>query len=239
VQAPSPVRIAHAYGNTRRDIALALTANVDMLEADLWYRRGRVFIHHDRQLRPLPLLADHRMKGHRFPPWALPLPPRYYVRPDVNILTLEELISRTQGKRRLLLDVKGNDDEAYAESFARYLATAIRSANAVDHVEVCGQTWPVLRRLSVEAPEIRVRYSIERQDQWVGLNRVLENDGPQYVCIQHRFLTDDRLALLKDRGTGIYAWTVDDPAEAESLLDRGVDGIISNNLRLLAGLGAS
>lgn len=232
-----PVRIAHAYGNTRDAIAAAISADVDMLEADLWFRRGRVFVHHDRHLKPLPLLADRRMNGHRLPPWSLPLPGNYYIRPDIGVLTLEELIELARGKARLLLDVKGNEDPAYAGGFARYLASAVRASNAVDIVEVCGQTWPVLTRLRDEAPELAIRFSIERPDQWDAFTRMVEEDrtAPN-VCIQHLFLNDDRLSFLQERGAGIYTWTVDDPAEAEALLDRGVDGIISNNLKLLASL---
>jgi glycerophosphoryl diester phosphodiesterase len=240
MRSSGPVRIAHAYGNTRRAIDLALGAGVDMVEADVWYRRRRIFVHHDRPLAPLPLLADRKMRGHPRPPWSLPLLRGYYVRPDVNILTLEGLLDRTAGRRRLLLDVKGNDDADYARRFARRLASAIRKAEAVNAVEVCGQTWPVLTELRQLAPELSVRFSIERPDQWQAFVDMTERDGrPPNVCIQHRFLTDDRLRFLKEHGAGIYAWTVDSVPEARALLGRGVDGIISNNLDLLASLGSA
>lgn len=235
-----PVRIAHAYGNTRHAIDLATGAEVDMLEADLWYRRGRIFIHHARYLAPFPLLADRRMRGHPRPPWSLPLPRNYYVRPDIGILTLEDLLARTAARRRLLLDVKGKDDPDYAQRFSRYLASSIRSADAISWVEVCGQTWPVLMELRRQAPEISVRFSIERPDQWQAFTAMSEREaGAPNVCIQHRFLTDDRLRFLKDHGAGIFAWTVDRQPDAEALLERGVDGIISNNLDLLASLGSA
>jgi glycerophosphoryl diester phosphodiesterase len=239
MRSSGPVRIAHAYGNTRHAIDLALDAEVDMLEADVWYRRRRIFVHHDRHLAPLPLLADRKMRGHPLPPWSLPLPRRYYVRPDIHILTLEGLLDRTAGRRRLLLDVKGNNDAGYARRFARRLASAIRKAQATNGVEVCGQTWPVLTELRELAPEIAVRFSIERPDQWQEFVLKAKRAGrAPDVCIQHRFLTDDRLRFLKDHGAGIYTWTVDTVPEARALLDRGIDGIISNNLDLLAILGS-
>jgi glycerophosphoryl diester phosphodiesterase len=37
-------------------------------------------------------------------------------------------------------------------------------------------------------------------------------------------------------GVDVYFWTVDDPAIASGLLDRGANGIISNDLTLLVGL---
>lgn len=231
----SPVRIAHAYGNIRHDIQVAVASDVDMIEADLWYRRGNIYVHHDRHIAPLPLLADHRMRGHPYPPWSLRLPRTYYIRPDIGILTLEDLISRRQQKR-LLLDTKGKHDRSYARRFAQRLAGTTRDLDAVAAVQVCGQTWPILHHLREHAPELHIRFSIERPGQWEAYVAMAESGDAPDVCIQHRFLTDERLAFLKERGAGIYAWTVDDPAEAEALVRRGVDGIISNNLALLAKL---
>lgn len=236
---PPPVRIAHAYGNTHDAIDTALAADVDMLESDLWLRRGQIYIHHDRHLAPLPLLADRRMRGHPYPPWSLPLPSRrrYYIRPDIGILTLEDLIARTRSKRHLLLDTKGKPDASYATAFAKRLASTIRETNTIGEVEVCGQTWPILHRLREEAPEMHVRFSIERPDQWDAYVAMTEETGTAPdVCIQHRFLSDERLSYLKQHDAGIYTWTVDDPAEAKALVARGVDGIISNNLRLLGDI---
>ncbi len=39
---PQPVRIAHAYGNSRAALHRALDADVDMIEVDVWYRGGDV-----------------------------------------------------------------------------------------------------------------------------------------------------------------------------------------------------
>lgn len=234
-----PVRIAHAYGNTREAIATAIDAGVDMIEADIWWRRGRIFVHHDRHLAPLPILADRRMKGHKRPPWSVPLPGGYYMRPDAGVLTLAELIERTRGKARLLLDVKGHDGSRYAEEFAEGIAECLGEVAAGEAIEVCGQTWPVLLALRERAPGLHVRFSIERPDQWDAFTVMVQREGAAPdVCIQHRFLTDDRLRFLKEHGAGIYTWTVDDPTEARALLERGVDGIISNDLRLLRSLAA-
>ena len=42
--------------------------------------------------------------------------------------------------------------------------------------------------------------------------------------------------MLSNRGIIVFAWTVDDPPEADTLIKRGVAGITSNNLDLLANL---
>lgn len=234
------VRIGHAYGNTRHSIDLARDAGVDSIEADLWYKAGNIYVRHDRRLSPLPLLADRKMRGHPLPPYSIRLIKGYYVRPEINPLKLPELLERTQAGPKLLLDVKGVDDDAYARRFAKLLATQIRAASAVDRIEVCGQLWPVLTHLGAEAPEIHRRFSIERSQQWSAFVQMTKRQGKAHdVCIEHRFLSDEKLTILKKHGASVYTWTVDQPHAAHALIERGVDGIISNNLQLLSSVTAT
>jgi glycerophosphoryl diester phosphodiesterase len=238
--ATSLVRIGHAYGNTRHSIDLACAARVDSIEADLWYRDGDIYARHDRRLSPLPLLADRKMRGHPLPPYSIQLIKGYYVRPDINPIKLPELLERTQAGPRLLLDVKGGTDDEYARAFARLLAKQIRGASAIDRVEVCGQLWSVLTHLGSEAPEIDRRFSIETPNQWSEFLQITNRQRKTHdVCIEHRFLTDQRLTLLKNQGASVYTWTVDRRDLAQALIERGVNGIISNNLQLLSSIAGA
>jgi hypothetical protein len=234
---PRPLRIAHAYGNTRKALGLALQAPVDLIEADIWHVGRRIDVRHDRRLNPLPLLADKRMPRHGLPPLSVPLPGRYYMRPDINPLTLDEAMETVNGSRGLLLDLKGSYRGPLVDAFAEAIAAAIRARDAQGWAFVCGQIYTVLERLRRIAPELHLRYSIERLYQWEWYVRKLEEGEPlQRICIQHRFLDADKARFLEEKEVDVYCWTVDDPAEAEELVERGVDGIISNNLELLASL---
>lgn len=239
-----PVRIAHAYGNTRKALQRALVAEIDVIEADVWFRAGQLYVRHEARLDPLPILVDRRMRGHGLPPLSLPLWGRYYVRLDVHAIRLEELLESAAGRRALLLDVKGDYDDDGSEAFARALAHRI-SEYAHGNVAVCGQFWPVLQRLrenalrpgSGQALEVEVRYSIERTRQWEAFVLMLgEDDYPTRVCIEHRFLNEERARVLAERGVSVYAWTVDNAVEAKRLVQAGVDGVISNDLGLLEEL---
>ena len=42
-----------------------------MIEVDMWYRGGDIYIRHERRVRWLPILYDHVMKGHKLGPFAL------------------------------------------------------------------------------------------------------------------------------------------------------------------------
>src|SRR5207249_6503596 len=79
-----------------------------MIEADVWYRAGKVWVRHEARMRPFPLLVDRRMRGHSLPPWSLALGRRWYIRLDVNRLSLDEVLETLTGAKGVLIDVKGS-----------------------------------------------------------------------------------------------------------------------------------
>lgn len=234
------VRIAHAYGNRREMLQEALAADVDLIEVDLWFRAGRIEVRHEHRLRWLPVLADRRPSGvSRIAPWALPLPRRHYLRLDVRPLLLRELLQTTAGAKRLLLDLKAADATP-AGAFAEALVREIGAAGAGEWVAVCGQSWPVLDRLREVAPEIELRYSMQSRPQWeLYVKRLEHNEATPAVCMHHSMVTADREPFPEANNIDVYCWTVDDVEIADALVRRGVEGIISNDLGLLAGLSGT
>jgi glycerophosphoryl diester phosphodiesterase len=232
------IRIAHAYGNRRDKLDEALAADVDLIEVDLWYRAGDFWCRHERRARFLPLLYDRRPRGglRDDGPWALTVFPRHYVRPDLHPLRLSELLARTNGKRRLLLDLK---DEDVAEDDARVIAEALVRALAeagCEDAQVCGQT-DVLDEVRQAGPHLDVRYSVERQEQWDALLRRLDAGvTTRGLCLYHRFFDDGVARFTADNGLEVYAWTIDDPARAREVVEMGASGITSNSLPLLEAL---
>ena len=232
------VRIAHAYGNRRDKIERAVAADVDLIEADLWFRAGDFWLRHERRLSFFPLLYDRRpRRGIRDDgPWALTVFPRHYIRPDLQPLPLSELLERADGKRRLLLDLKDEDVEASeARVIAEALVRALAAAGREDAI-VCGQT-DLLDDVREAGPHLDVRYSIERQEQWDALLRRLDAGAAiRGLCVYHRFFDDGVARFTADNGLQVYAWTVDDPERARQLVQMGAAGITSNSLPLLEAL---
>ncbi len=235
-----PIRIAHAYGNRRDKIEAAANANIDFMEADIWYRAGKIWVRHERRLGCLPIVADRRPRGvDSIGPWALPLLLGYYVRLDINPLTLTELLERARGRCGLLLDAKGDYHGEGARAYARTLARDLADAQPpTGEIIVCGGT-EVLDRVREVAPHLDVRYSIEKRLHWEAfLQRQEADNGLRGVCMAREFLDDDIMRTLKEKGLLVFCWTVDDSAEARRLLALGVDGIISNSIPLLERLGS-
>ncbi|HVP04271.1 MAG TPA: hypothetical protein VMT90_01205 [Dehalococcoidia bacterium] len=228
------VRIAHAYGNNRHALTHALHADIDMIEADMWYRRGDLRIHHEQRIGRLPLLADRRMPAHRAPRFALPFG-KYFVRPDIGTIGLDELLRTVNGRKRLLLDVKGHYKQPHLDGYVETLVRKIREHKAESWATVCGQTYSVLHRLREVAPDLEVRYSVEQPYQWERFQSLMEQ-GVRRACMSFRFLDEAKARVMGEAGVDVFFWTVDEGATARSLVDRGAGGIISNDLTLLAGL---
>ena len=233
---PQPVRIAHAYGNSRSALRRALDAGVDMVEVDIWYRGGDIYAHHARRLSPLPLLADKKMPGHPLPRPALPVWPGSWVWPHINPLKLDELLAIAGGRKRLLLDVKGRYKDGQSTAFARTIARHLRQHEASSWAVVCGQTYPVLNALRHVDDQIEVRYSLEKPHQWESFVRQMKDKRVRQVCISRHFLDDEKARVLEENGVNVYVWTVDDPKAARHWVEQGADGIISNDLDLLEAL---
>jgi glycerophosphoryl diester phosphodiesterase len=230
------VRIAHAYGNSRASLERALASDVDMIEVDMWYMGGDVHIRHEKRLNPLPLLYDRVMKGHALGPLAVRFG-KYFVRPDVHTLRFDELLEKVAGRKRLLLDVKGRSGAPYARKFTKTLVRKIRAHCAEPWVAVCGQAYPVINAVREAAPHLEVRYSIEKEYQWEAFLRKMRGDPPALgVCIAYGFIDAEKARVMEEAGVNVYCWTVDDWDAAKRLIGQGVDGIISNDLELLAAL---
>jgi glycerophosphoryl diester phosphodiesterase len=237
VSSGRPVRIAHAYGNRLDRLAEALDADIDAIELDAWYRSGEVYVRHERRLGRLPVLADQVSASMPvIGPWALRLPARYFLRPDFRPLRFAEVLLATEGGKSLLIDVKRWD--ASADDFASKIARLLEAHGSTRSAVVCG-SWPVLDSLR-QTTAIEIRYTVNTPRRMeLYLDRLREGRASPGICAYHPLLDRQTVAMLTERAVDVYAWTVDDPARAGALVELGVSGIISNNLPLLAGLGAA
>jgi len=231
---PTPLRIAHGYGNSQRGIEAALNGPVDMIEADVWYKAGRILIQHERSLPLVPILYGLRPRAPgRYPlPRGLPLA-RWQLRLGLNPLLLEHLIEAVGGRLQMLLDLKGPVAGANAKSFADRLAAYLRDVDQEGKVRVCGN-WPLLDAVRRNAPEIKVHYSVGGRQQYEALLlRLQEGDSIRGISIHASLLDEDNTRFMLDKGIEVYSWPADDIPEARRLIALGVGGIISYDLDLL------
>jgi glycerophosphoryl diester phosphodiesterase len=137
------------------------------------------------------------------------------------------------------------------DTFAQAVAAAVRQAGLEKRVTVQSFDWRTLAALRRIAPEIaRVCLSSEGigyvhtlkpaasgPSPWTGLNiddfggsppKLIAAAGCAVWSPFFRDLTADRVTGAKRLGLAVIPWTVNDRANAERLLDIGVDGIITD-----------
>jgi glycerophosphoryl diester phosphodiesterase len=153
---------------------------------------------------------------------------------------------------RLALETKLNpnapDDTAAPEPFARALVAAVRDAGLATRTSILSFDWRTLQIIQREAPEIPTVYLTARQRWLDNVGRgpatpwtagfALADHGsvPKMIRaaggkVWSSFFGDLDAAQVKEAqalGLQVLAWTVNEPAQIEAMLDLGVDGIVSD-----------
>jgi len=165
--------------------------------------------------------------------------------------------ARTPGGRpvRFNIETKLTPDSAVptasAGEFARAVAREIAAAGVTERVTVQSFDWRSLRALKRVAPEIRTACltieargmdtvredasgaspwhdGLKRADHGGSLPRTVHAAGCADWAPLWRNLTPDLVAEAHGLGLAVIAWTVNEPADMERVLDLGVDGIITD-----------
>ncbi len=209
-----PLAIAHRAGNNLDAARAAIAAGVDMLEADVWPRLGRLEIRHVKSIGPLPIYWER---------WYIDSIGGRHVR-------LDELIEGLPPDVRLFLDLKG-----LHPWLGRRVVNAIREIQKDLEIVVCGRNWRHLDPVA-RLPNVHIFYSIGDEKQLANVWDRLGRQTNPAVSIHHRLLTEETVARFKNLRTTIIAWTVNDPAIARALFQLGVDGFTSDNREMLADI---
>ncbi len=147
------------------------------------------------------------------------------------------------------------------EVFAAALVTAVRTAGAAGRTTVQSFDWRTLKVAQDLAPEIATAYltaeqnwldNIERgrpgASRWTaGLDvdafdgsvpRLIEQAGGQVWSPFYRDLREADLREARRLGLEVVPYTVNDPADMAALIERGIDGIITDYPDRLRGVMA-
>jgi len=83
------------------------------------------------------------------------------------------------------------------------------------------------------APAVRPSVAVLRALLTVRLPRLLRASGVQAVTLNSGVVTRRTVEICHRASVAVYVWTVNDPVLAKTLVERGVDGIITDDPRLL------
>lgn len=210
-----PLAIAHRHGNLLELVGLAAAAGVDLLEMDVFGHRGVLEVRHARRVGPLLL------EGWRLHRWSAP-PVR-----------LEAVLAALPDEAAVMIDLKGRRG---------WTGPAVAAAMAAHHpgrpYAVCGRNWSLLRGFE-SIPEARVVWSAGSRGELDRLLGRLEQSPAWGVSVRRQLLTPELVASLRDRVRVVMAWHVEDARRLDEVLDLGVNGVICDDLQVLATLLAT
>jgi len=163
-------------------------------------------------------------------------------RPDsgapTQVLTLDRLIgaARDAGRpMRLLVDTK--HPTRFGGAVEEELVRVLRR-HGLDKpdpgglsVTMMSFSFSAVRRVREAAPHLPVVQLLEFLPPWLRYGRLpagVSLAGPSVRLVRyHRWL----VRRLQDQGNQVYVWTVNTPRDVDLVLERGVDGIISDRPR--------
>jgi glycerophosphoryl diester phosphodiesterase len=246
-----PLRIGHkgadaiVAGNTIASFRAAVELGVDIIELDVLRPRSDFAAAGDWRRAPAgpvaspggPLLVAHDWRAA-----AAGAPPT--LAEALDALTQSPL---DQVSIDLDLKIAGREDEVVA---------ALRDRDLVGRAMASTMEVPSLRELRRLAPELRLGWTIPRirrdwtRRRWArpllvgglatlrarlpsAVSRRAPELGVWSVWVYHPAITRRLVAAAHGAGVAVVAWTVDDAERMAALTALGVDGICTNDPRLL------
>lgn len=226
---PRPVAvIAHRGGpapapeNTLAALERAIEAGADMAEIDVQRTRdGVVVAAHDADL--MRTAGDpRRIRETRYADLA-----GVVQRPDDGsppsergVATLAELLDRADDRIRLVIELKyyGPDPD-----LAAAVVREIRAAGMSGEVLVVSLDYGAVRQVARLAPRVATGYVAAAA---VGDLSRLPVD---FLAVAQGRVSARLLREARRRGIRVLAWTVNDPGQMADLVERGVDGLITDH----------
>ena len=144
-----------------------------------------------------------------------------------KIPTLEEFLDAGKGKIHVLIELKPHNAKD-GLLLAAAVVDLLQRRNEIHWHRICSQSYEAIEEAKRLAPDSTIGFI---GAQALGRMDALNVD---FLMIDQKVATRDMINRCKASKKKVLAWTVDDPEMVLPLLDRGVDGIITDNPPIIA-----
>jgi glycerophosphoryl diester phosphodiesterase len=211
----SVLAIAHRAGNDLAALRTAVELGVDVLEADVHVRAGRLEVRHSKHLRPLPVLWDRGAAGVELTAGSVPQ------------LQLDAVLDALDGSTAVMLDLKGPG------RVGARVAELVHARAPAAPVIACSRWWPGLRAFAA-LPWVRPVLTARTPFELRRLRRRLAAGSPPYGVSLHRsLLAPAVVAGLREQVEVVMTWGVNDLGVLAEVVDAGVNAVISDEADVL------
>lgn len=227
--------------NTLASIQLAIELGVDRIEIDVQQTKdNKIIVLHDRTLRRTTtghgfvknLTYDEILQfsaGYKFN--------KFYI--NEKVPTLEQVIDLIDGKVELLIETKYS--YMYYPNIERHIINIIKNKNAKDWCKVISFNDRALFRINKLDNSIRLgKLFVGKHahlplsfDKGLNIRPLKKYAFVDEVIVKHDYATKAIIEKVHDFGKELHVWTVNNEATIQKLIERDVDGIISDYPNLL------
>ena len=220
--------------NTRLAIEQAIDMGADMVEVDLHISQDGVpVLIHNSQLEHTSngqgQVTEHTLSELRLLDVGSWKAPRFA---DERILTLHEVFDLTRNRIPLNQDLK-------TERVIPATIKTIQVMKVLNQVVISGCTQDFVQMIRSREPRLTVLLNLDATLEQLALTgpaavfrsyclTVAEQVGADGINIDHLFVSQELVQQAHRRGLSVWAWTVDDEARGQELLEMGVDSITTN-----------
>ncbi len=199
--------VAHRGGNDLARLRECELLGIRLVECDVRLWRKTLEVTHLRAVGRLPIHWEKWRLGN-------PLAPR---------LRLADVLAAAGPDTELMLDLKGVDP--------RLTELVVPLLPPDRRVSVCSRSWALLEPF-LELDHVRVVYSVGTPRELDALLALPDSEPLDGVSIHERLLDPATVAALRERTALILAWPVGTAKRARELVALGVDGVITQDLKL-------
>jgi glycerophosphoryl diester phosphodiesterase len=209
------------HENTLASFERALERGADALELDVHVTAdGVIVVHHDPVLPPSAQPASLRRAEIARTQWADL--ETVEIADEARIPRLSDVLTMVGNRAAIYVEIKGQDIESQvADAIGR--ATCRCAVHSFDHGAV--------ERMRLLSPALPRGILFDRYPRDVA-NAMAKTEArdvwPKWSLIDQRLVD-----AVHQEGGRVIAWTVNDARETARLVDLGVDGICSDDLRLI------
>lgn len=235
--------------NTLPGFEYAIQQGADYIEIDTWVTSDDVVVvAHDAAMNEKhcigPAGAERTIRkmtyaefrkwdcGVKHPDW-----PKQRAVPGTPPPSYEEILQLAQKypKARINIEIKSNPQKLELQPtpdvYARMILDGIRKFKMEKRVLVQSFDFRPLRAMKAIAPELPLSalYPTGRDDKDRDFVDVAKDAGTATVSMNLGIVTKEKVAKAHAPKIRVLAWTANDPAEWQTLLDAGVDGLITDD----------